>query len=162
MRETTRQGELDKRRIDKKRVLSTTFKTGDKVAVLRVDRRSKLDPIYFGPCLVVGVRDRDCYQLEPLPAGVYDVFHVSRLKPWKEGVPSEQNTSTEPKWGVEAIVGHKGKGRTLKYLVHWKGWPKASRTYEPAQQLLEDGLQEEIAAYWDQLEDNIHHSKATD
>ena len=75
---------------------------------------------------------------------LYDLPNVSyaeaELKPAKE---------TEEKFIVKEIVDkRKVKGKT-EYLVHWKGKKKVDWTWEPKEQLLEDGLDEYIQKYED-------------
>jgi hypothetical protein len=48
---------------------------------------------------------------------------------------------TDEKFKVKKIIGKKTIKKVLYYKVWWKGYPKKEATFEPAQNLIEDGLQ---------------------
>lgn len=48
---------------------------------------------------------------------------------------------------IKAIINHKVYKGQSQYLIWWKGELKAQATWEPASQLIEDGLKEEILNY---------------
>jgi hypothetical protein len=50
-------------------------------------------------------------------------------------------------YSVKKIIGKKQEKKVKYYLVHWKGKLKKNATWERAQDLIEDGLEDEIKAY---------------
>jgi hypothetical protein len=135
------------------------YKEGDKVMLsttnLNNDHRApKLVAKYIGPFKVKRVVSCVAYELE-LPdvySRVHPVFHVSKLKPYKESdlFPERKQESIdrplpelldtgEQAWEVDKVVGkrtRKHRGRTVtEYCVLWKGYPEWERSWEPANNL---------------------------
>jgi hypothetical protein len=54
---------------------------------------------------------------------------------------------TEEKFKVKKIIGKKKINKVLYYKVWYKGYPKSEATWELAQNLIEDGLQDYIDEY---------------
>jgi hypothetical protein len=88
------------------------------------------------------------------------VFHISKLRPYVDGValfPARSAASVparpppdilpdgEEEWEVEAVVGKRGRGNRLQYLVRWKGYPDHEKSWEPARNLTH--AQEKIREY---------------
>ncbi|MGH2639180.1 MAG: chromo domain-containing protein, partial [Rhabdochlamydiaceae bacterium] len=91
---------------------------------------------------------------------IHPVFHVNKLKAFKDGneifpgrrgeekQPSAEIVDGNEEWEVEAIRNHqmkKWKGELHKqYLVKWKGYPETDNTWEwwdslsKARQLIEE------------------------
>ena len=77
---------------------------------------------------------------------IHDVFHVSRLKPWKDPevcrrtarpLPAELRGETE--YEIERIVDHDYKFGTQWYKVAWKGWSEVyDSTWEPRDELVKN------------------------
>lgn len=78
--------------------------------------------------------------------GLRNVFHVSRLHPWREDGPRRPpkppecfELEGEPYWNVEKILTHEHQivGKRIKtfYTVHWEGFPEEESTEEPADNL---------------------------
>jgi hypothetical protein len=81
---------------------------------------------------------------------VHPVFHVSKLKVYRDGssaFPDRNQLPTRPTaellpdsgeeaWEVERVVGKRtrrvGQSNRTEYLVLWKGYPDHERTWEPA------------------------------
>ena len=82
------------------------------------------------------------YELElPPTMPVHPVFHTGLLKPWNaqtRAYPPPQPIIVDgvEEHEVKAIVAHKyarrGKARTLKYLVKWRGHSEIHNSWEPA------------------------------
>ena len=129
------------------------FSVGDQVllstAHLRNEERApKLAPKFIGPFAVSRVVSSVAYELE-LPASmsrVHPVFHVSKLRPYRDGssaFPDRQQLPVRPgpdvlpetgeqAWEVERVVGKRRVRGRVQYLVLWKGYPEHERTWEPA------------------------------
>jgi hypothetical protein len=136
------------------------FSVGDQVllstANLRNEARApKLAPKFIGPFPICRVVSSVAYELE-LPATmsrVHPVFHVSKLKAYRDGsstFPSRRQMPTRPTaellpdsgeeaWEVERVVDKRtrrvGRRTRVEYLVLWKGYPEWERTWEPAANL---------------------------
>ena len=97
--------EKDKRRRDARTDTELAFEEGDQVAALRIDAKNKLEPLCYGPLVVVEVLPNDNYRLAPVPPNTHDRFHVSRLQKWphreqeddaKEGGGMATSATTPP------------------------------------------------------------------
>jgi len=51
------------------------------------------------------------------------------------------------KFAVKDIIGARGRGRTREFLVQWSDYPKESASWEPKDQLIEDGLEDYIERF---------------
>jgi hypothetical protein len=145
------------------------FKTGDRVMLstehlkLKVDGQTpKLLSKYIGPFTITRVLNDVAYELDlPHSMRIHPVFHVSRLKPYRDGStrfpwriqhsrpPPEIAPDGDEVWEVERIVDKRirryGRGRRVEYLVHWKGYPDHERTWEPSENL--QGARQAVAEY---------------
>lgn len=141
-----------------------TFRVGDLVLLSTEhltlkdkDRTKKLMSKYIGPFSIKRVVSDVAYELD-LPANmkIHAVFHVSKLRVYKESVTSypdrtsDADSSRPPpelindegkeEWEVERILKKrtvKGRGNTKReeYLVKWLGYPEWESTWEPAANL---------------------------
>ena len=95
----------------------------------------KLKPKWLGPFQITKVINSQAYQLDlrnPQYA-FHNVFHVSKLRPWREpgfdrDKPPQPPVAVSrddgaPMWEVERVVKHVGTGRNCRYLVKWVGYP---------------------------------------
>lgn len=128
------------------------FKAGDKVYLstanlnLPKGRASKLLPKYVGPYEILEAHpDSSTYRLE-LPDAlqarrIHPVFHASLLRkyvpndeilfPHREDSPAYDFGTPDAEYIVEAIIGHKWKGKNIMFDVKWAGYNEI--TTEPRQ-----------------------------
>jgi hypothetical protein len=131
-----------------------TFRVGDRVMLstsnLRMvgqHRTPKLASKYIGPFTVKRVVNTNAYELE-LPSTMHrhPVINVSDLKPYQDGVVSHPHRPPphprpppelvqedgEEVYEVERIIGKRKQGRTIQYLIEWKGYPIWEATWQRA------------------------------
>lgn len=131
-----------------------TFKVDELVllstANLRNEHRApKLVQKYIGPFKIKRVVNDVSYELcLPSTMKIHPVFHISKLKAYKQTdkyereekqsrPPAIEIIDGEQAWEVERILKRrtkKGRGRSVsvEYLVLWKGYPEWEATWEPA------------------------------
>jgi chromodomain-containing protein len=121
---------------------------------LHVRGPAKLLPKRYGPFQITQKIGNVAYQLELPPSiKVHNVFHVDLLTPYKETEeygqaytrPPPITVHSEEEYEVESILQarRKGVGDSLKYKVHWKGYPSADDLWVPHEDLhLPDLLKE--------------------
>jgi transposase InsO family protein len=112
---------------------------GDLVALatknlkLKKDEKRKLTLRFVGPFRVLDKVGSQAYRLA-LPekySRLHNVFHVTRLEPWKtrEGSLIDGETLAMPdleddnEWEIESVKNKKTIAGELHYLVKWRGWP---------------------------------------
>jgi hypothetical protein len=122
----------------------------------------KLLPKYIGPFKVLKQINQVAYKLE-LPAGyrIHDVFHVSLLKPYRDGggykPPLPELINGQLEYEVETILNHRpqhitampanhDQRRRVTYLVKWLGYSHEHNSWEPTQCL--EGCPEKLQEYW--------------
>jgi hypothetical protein len=125
------------------------FKVGDQVWLLRrnitTTRPSdKLDHKRLGPFPITAKIGEAAFRLQlPSSMRIHPVFHVSLLEPVRPNdIPGRAQDPPAPcivngseEYEVEAVLDSRHRYGKLQYLVHWKGWPISSRTWEPAKNL---------------------------
>ena len=106
---------------------------------------AKWNPNYFGPFVVLRQSSPNSFMLElPVDSKIHDVFHVSRLKPWKDPEVCRRKARPLPRelrgdedYEIERIVDHDFKFGTQWYKVAWKGWSEVyDSTWEPRSDLM--------------------------
>ena len=128
------------------------YKVGDQVLVRRpvndhtgVPEGGKLAPIYEGPYRIASLLDNGNVQLRDLKSqGLYDVFHVTRLRPYltyTSEVPLESD-----EYVIEKILDRRGDADNREYLIKWKGWSNKYNGWEPQAHLMRHCM-EEVAAF---------------
>src|SRR5713226_7862572 len=107
---------------------------------LHVRGPAKLLPKRYGPFQVKQKIRNVAYHLELLASiKVHDVFHIDLLTPYKEMEeygqaytrPPPITMESEEEYEVKSILQaqHKGPNDSLKYKVHWKGYPSADDSW---------------------------------
>jgi transposase InsO family protein len=144
---------------DKKRA-PHTFKAGEKVWLSTKNLKfikgtKKLHPKFIGPFPIekmIGSDETTANAAKltlPTSYRIHPVFHVSLLKPFKEGASAETRTNPLPDvvdgipyYNVEKILAHrwkKTKGRkgrgTLQFLIKWEGYDATHNSWEPMKNL---------------------------
>jgi hypothetical protein len=128
------------------------YKVGDRVLVRRpvndntgVPEGGKLAPIYEGPYRVSEVLANGNVQLRDLKSrGLYDVFHVTRLRPYQTYTSDVQLAPDE--YIVEKILARRGTEGNREYLIKWKGYSSAVNGWEPQAHLMRHCL-DMVAAF---------------
>jgi chromodomain-containing protein len=124
---------------------------------LHIRGPAKLLPKQYGPFHITQKIRNVAYQLELPPSiKVHDVFHIDLLTPYKEMEEYGQaytrppliTVQSEEEYEVELILQaqHKGMGDSLKYKVHWKGYPSADDSWVPHKDLHSPDLLKEFYA----------------
>lgn len=108
---------------------------------------AKLNPNYFGPFLVLSQSSPNSFRIQlPVDSKIHDVFHVSRLKPWKDPEVCRRKTRLIPavlqgetEYEIERIVDHDYKFGTQWYKVAWKDWSEVyDSTWAPRSELVKN------------------------
>jgi transposase InsO family protein len=135
-----------KRFADSQRRQSNPFTLGTKVWLRRLNMKttrpcSKLDYKRIGPYVVKRQVNPVAFELD-LPASfkIHPVFHVSQLDPvFESSIPNRTNRPPPPieiqgeqEYEVERVLDTRTYRRQKQYLVHWRGYPEAEATWEPA------------------------------
>ena len=107
----------------------------------------KLMPRYVGPFDILERIGPVAYRLN-LPLnfkGIHNVFHVSRMHPWREDgkrkppPPESFELDGEPHWNVEKILAHEHRlvGNKVKtfFTIKWEDFSDEADTVEPAAML---------------------------
>jgi transposase InsO family protein len=147
------------------------FTVGDMVLVNAANLRApsdsatpgagKLRSRFIGPYPISKVISPVSYHVD-LPTSlrlVHPAFHISALKPWRDGsadFPDREPEPTPPppvmgdfgelEWTVEEIREKRRKGRGWQYLVKWLNCPEVENSWEPARRLKQD-VPELVAEY---------------
>lgn len=112
-------------------------------ASLNVPTKGKLKPRFYGPNYIIGIVNKVAYRLElPPHARLHNVFHVGLLKKFVGTPPiaplalpptNHGAVVPEPERAVRSRLARGVK----QILVHWKGEPAASATWEDVEGFLD-------------------------
>jgi hypothetical protein len=130
------------------------FKIGDNVWLLRNEISTlrpsqKLDHRKLGPFSIIEKINEVTFRLQlPDTMKIHNVFHVSRLEYHQQStIPNREIPPPPPihiqdmeEWEVENILDAKFFGKTLKFLVKWRGYPTNENTWEPEDHLVNSQL----------------------
>ena len=112
---------------------------------------SKLCARYVGPFAVTAVVNANAYTLAlpPQLQALHPTFNIDKLKPYRDGLAAfptrprafdrpapeaEADSNGDSVYEVERITAQRRHGRSLQYLVAWKGYPPEENTWgTPAQ-----------------------------
>ena len=122
------------------------YETGDKVWVRNLPHEGdKLDPLYTGPCEIVGRIGATGRYTVSMPHGHVDV-HQERLKiylPKIDGLSipliyfqPKRDIPQNDDFVVEQIVDHRLRYGQYQWLVKWRGYDSSENTWEPASSFL--------------------------
>lgn len=138
---------------DKKHQPLAPLKPGDKVLLVNprptATRPSeKLAHRKVGPYEVIEPIGKQAYRIRiPHQWKMHNVFHVSKLEPYRSSKRFPQQPPPEPEtddgelaYFVRQIVKVRWnkRKRALEYLVDWEGYGKEDATWEPLENLLVD------------------------
>ena len=118
----------------------------------------KTAPEFIGPLAITkAFYATDNYTVTlPDELNIHNTFHVEHLKPYilnnDKRFPNRKNTKPGPlpgfededRYEVERILREKGNPRTgeVLYYVKWKGWGHQSNTWEPAENIDPEVIEE--------------------
>jgi hypothetical protein len=114
---------------------------------------NKLCSRFIGPFPITEIVNANAFKLKlpPQLKALHPVFNISKLKPYvannskfasrpqrfdRPPPEAESDTNGDKVFEVERIVAARGRGRGLRYLVAWKGYPPEENTWEPRSALL--------------------------
>lgn len=118
---------------------------GDRVLLNRAYRFPlhhvpKLSHLWDGPFTIVRQINPVTYELQlPDQWKLHPVIWVGYLKPFRgDGFvppPPDTDDDGELRYTIEAVVGHRTRRGKTEYLVHWKGYSVADRSWVLASEL---------------------------
>ena len=108
-------------------------------------KHRKLKPKREGPFVITEVLGPLTYKLKlPKHWKIHDVFNEALLTPYvppafanqeQPGPPPAEMIDDEEEHVVEAVISSRidgrGKKRSMRYLVKWKGYPESENSWEP-------------------------------
>jgi hypothetical protein len=117
------------------------------------DFGNKLCSRYVGPFPVTKMINANAFELQlpPQLQALHPVFNIDRLKLYTPSNPrfatrpqrydrplpeAEADTNGDTVFAVDRIMAARGRGRGLRYLVSWVGYPPEENTWEPRSSLV--------------------------
>jgi len=149
------QADVDKHRRD------VQFEVGQQVLVAasRIAQapNRKLAPRWVGPFDVTERLGPNAYRLALPPeygamSKTFNITHLKAFVPAADGRPAVRPppvwyVAGTPEYEVEAVVGRRGNGSSLQYLIKWKGYPESENTWEPLANLKRPTVRHLVDAY---------------
>lgn len=122
---------------------------------------NKLCSRYVGPFAVTAVVNANAYTLAlpPQLQALHPTFNIDKLKPYRDGVadfPSrpqpfarpppvaEADSNGDAAYEVDRIVAQRRRGRSMQFLVAWRGYPAEEYTWE-SRATVRDGAADTLA-----------------
>ena len=137
---------------DRRQSTFIPFKKGDKVWLdsrnLKTIYHKKMKPKWEGPFVITEVLGLvTCWLLLPALWQIYNVFHATLLRKYKENKVYGENfmelppelVEGEEVYGVETILNHRKRGRGYQYFIKWRGYPISDASWEPEHAFSDDG-----------------------
>ena len=135
---------------DQHRQNARNYGEGDQVWLEGTNLKSRrpsqaLNEHRYGPFTIVEKIGASAYRLDiPDTWKIHDVFNEALLTPYvppafanqeQPGPPPAETIDDEEKHVVEAVISSRidgrGKKRSMRYLVKWKGYPESENSWEP-------------------------------
>jgi hypothetical protein len=100
---------------------------------------SKLDFKKIGPFKIKEAKSEITFELQlSKTMKIYPVFHISLFEPTSDNISIDfqQEVKTDrDEYEVEEILDLRQRGKTVEYLIKWKGYPHSENTWEPKKHL---------------------------
>ena len=115
----------------------------------------KLVPRRYGPFPVIQVLSKVAYKLRlPKHWKIHPTFHAELLSPYQtnewygkpKASPQLETIDGQEEFEVDKILDHRKRGKKTEYLIAWKGYSLAERSWELQNYLT--NAQEAIHTYW--------------
>ena len=143
---------MSKNYADRHRMIAPDFQVGDLVWLNRKNIKTirpcrKFDFKLLGPFKISEKVTDVNFRLDlPQSMKVHNVFHVSLLEPYRKNVIDNRvppivtpvESDSLDVFDVEDIIDSRFVSGKLQYLVHWKGYGPADRTWEPKENVSSD------------------------
>ena len=142
---TLKAAQEDSKKYADKNRLHQSFNIGDQVWLYRKNLKTKrpsdkLDHLKLGPFKILEQVNPVTFKLDLPPSmKIHPIFHVSMLEAYASNnipnritpAPLPIEIDGEEEYEVEDILDAKYFGKTLKFLVKWKGYQDHDNTWEP-------------------------------
>jgi hypothetical protein len=131
-------------------LLPNSFPAGSTVMLIDPHRQNKFEPKYIGPYTIVRRARNGAYVLKDATGDLLDRHvPVDQLKLVSRA--KRKRDDELPIYVINKIIDHRGNPGSFEYLVDWKGYTEADRTWEPESSFLDDQI---IKEYWKEKQSN--------